>query len=387
MKVEPAFVSRIRGLDLWRSILLLMGVFLHASLAGHPSEWVGVVTRKFRMETFFLISGILSQISFSKRGRNLWLKERSLQLAVPAIFGVLVLNQLWLILHRINTGINPENVRFWYQPPVMHFWFLFVLLGCSILHGFYYERYAGNIFFNKVFNRPHIAYIMIFSFLGLLLQASGIGLAAKLEENLIIERLIRDFSATFLAMPYYSIFYFWGVEIAKSPVEHNIVSRINYKYIILLILAFVAIFIVSAKYPIFILNRETYESPFYSENIFEITTRAILAPILSILIVQFAYSMKKTNSFYKFLARAGYTLYVTHFVFIALAICVGQELYGKAGFSYSTIVLVTIFSCYAMHYFIVERFKTAKFLLNGSTKSVTQMTAFAIISKAHRKKF
>lgn len=384
MKVEPAFVGRIRGIDLWRSILLLMGVFLHASVADHPSEWVGVVTRKFRMETFFLISGILSQISFSKRGRDLWLKERCLQLAIPAIFGVCVLNQIWLILHRINTGVDVGNVRFWYQPPVMHFWFLFVLLGCSVLHGVWYDRLMNYISVRKITNGPPIIYIIVLSFAGLLLQAAGVNLAIMSSKNLIAERLLRDFSATFLAMPYYAIFYFWGVRLVEFSFQKNIALKINRNYLFLVIILTIILIITSIEYPIFVLNRQTYQEPFGLENIFELVTRAILAPLVSILLVQFACSMKKTNTFHKFIARAGYTLYVTHFVFIAAIIYTGKILYAGGGFSYFTIVILTILACYTTHYLVVERFRIAKFLINGSIASTTKTAAAAIISKAHK---
>lgn len=66
--------ERIAGLDNWRALLMLAGIFLHATTVQEIDRPVFVLIAKtssnFRMGTFFAVAGLLSLLAIAKRGAD-----------------------------------------------------------------------------------------------------------------------------------------------------------------------------------------------------------------------------------------------------------------------------------------------------------------------------
>ena len=144
--------ERLHALDAVRGFALLLGIVLHATMSfvptsqrfwiiqdTHPSITLAAlffVIHVFRMTTFFLIAGFFAHMSFHRRGRRDFIKDRLQRIAVPLLVGwpilftAMVLVVLWAAGFP-NGGPLP-GVRNW--PPVLpgfpltHLWFLYVLL-------------------------------------------------------------------------------------------------------------------------------------------------------------------------------------------------------------------------------------------------------------------
>ena len=72
-------MTRIYGLDLWRSGLLLVGPLIHSTSPGYISD----ASSLFRMQVFFFIAGFLSAHASEKQAD--WTVRRYVQLGVPVI--------------------------------------------------------------------------------------------------------------------------------------------------------------------------------------------------------------------------------------------------------------------------------------------------------------
>jgi peptidoglycan/LPS O-acetylase OafA/YrhL len=99
--------SRLEYLDATRAFALVLGVVFHASLSFMPvfmgwavqdvstSPLVAnfmTVSHSFRMETFFLLAGFFSHLTFQRKGAGPFMRSRVLRIVVPFVLG-------WFILH------------------------------------------------------------------------------------------------------------------------------------------------------------------------------------------------------------------------------------------------------------------------------------------------
>lgn len=101
--------ERLDHLDATRAFALLLGIVFHASLSFMPIfiGWAvqdistsplvaGFVTvsHSFRMETFFLLAGFFSHLTFHRRGAGTFLRSRAVRIVVPFIVGWFLLRPL-----------------------------------------------------------------------------------------------------------------------------------------------------------------------------------------------------------------------------------------------------------------------------------------------------
>ena len=99
--------SRLDYLDATRAFALVLGIVFHACLSFMPifmgwavqdvstSPLVAMfmtVSHSFRMETFFLLAGFFSHLTFHRKGAGEFVRSRVLRIAVPFVVG-------WFVLH------------------------------------------------------------------------------------------------------------------------------------------------------------------------------------------------------------------------------------------------------------------------------------------------
>ncbi|HYD85306.1 MAG TPA: acyltransferase family protein, partial [Opitutus sp.] len=101
--------SRLDYLDATRAFALVLGIVFHASLSFMPvfMGWavmdistspivasLVLVCHAFRMETFFLLAGFLSHLSFHRHGADEFVRARVLRIVVPFVVGWFILRPL-----------------------------------------------------------------------------------------------------------------------------------------------------------------------------------------------------------------------------------------------------------------------------------------------------
>jgi fucose 4-O-acetylase-like acetyltransferase len=107
--------SRRHDLDALRAVAMLLGIFLHASLAyvpgipwpvqdTQPAPWLGLLflaIHGFRMPLFFLVSGFFTAMLWKRRGATAMLAQRYKRVFVPLVVGFCTLLPLfdWVSKH------------------------------------------------------------------------------------------------------------------------------------------------------------------------------------------------------------------------------------------------------------------------------------------------
>jgi glucan biosynthesis protein C len=149
----PTGSGRIMELDAARSMLMLLGLVIHAAspyAAGHSwivsdgndQLWLLHLQRlphMFRMSGFFLLAGFLGTLALNKRGVRDFLGRRTTRLIYPLVTALLTLNalQYWYVHHHIATHCaGTASACAAHVVPglwVAHLWFLFFLMGYSLL--------------------------------------------------------------------------------------------------------------------------------------------------------------------------------------------------------------------------------------------------------------
>lgn len=115
LPADPAPSPRRHDLDALRAVAMLLGIFLHASLAyvpgipwpvqdTRPAPWLGLLflaIHGFRMPLFFLVSGFFTAMLWKRRGPGAMLAQRYKRVFVPLVLGYCTLLPLfgWVTAH------------------------------------------------------------------------------------------------------------------------------------------------------------------------------------------------------------------------------------------------------------------------------------------------
>ena len=125
---RPPESSRLDYLDAVRAFALLLGIVFHASMSFLPfftgwavqdvstSSLVTIfftVSHAFRMETFFLLAGILGHLTFHRKGAGAFVRSRVLRIVVPFVAGWFFLRPLVVSGWTMGSASLQGDYDFW----------------------------------------------------------------------------------------------------------------------------------------------------------------------------------------------------------------------------------------------------------------------------------
>src|SRR5690349_15431869 len=120
--------SRLDYLDATRAFALVLGIVFHACLSFMPifvgwavqdvstSPLVGMfmtVSHSFRMETFFLLAGFFSHLTFHRQGGGEFVRSRVRRIVVPFVVGWFVLRPLLVSGFIMGSASLRGDVHIW----------------------------------------------------------------------------------------------------------------------------------------------------------------------------------------------------------------------------------------------------------------------------------
>jgi glucan biosynthesis protein C len=120
--------SRLDYLDATRAFALVLGIVFHACLSFMPifigwavqdistSPLVAMfmtVSHSFRMETFFLLAGLFSHLTFHRKGASEFVRSRVLRIVVPFVVGWFILRPLVVSGWIMGSASLRGNVDIW----------------------------------------------------------------------------------------------------------------------------------------------------------------------------------------------------------------------------------------------------------------------------------
>ena len=149
-------VTRVLFFDQIKALMIALVIAVHVVLAfsvswigvlipntglPHPVfdgvlAWVATISNTFFMCMLFLLSGYFVPRSVHKKGIALYLKDRLLRIGVPFLIGMVLINNVSVVVARLSPNSPLANL-YWSELPINHvmvLWFLVVLFAFDLLY-------------------------------------------------------------------------------------------------------------------------------------------------------------------------------------------------------------------------------------------------------------
>lgn len=345
--------GRVDGLDLWRALLMLGGLFVHASMC-LPSQplfsVVGDASSAFRMGCFFAVSGLLSAIVLERREPSAWLSKRLGTLGVPAVFGMLTISPLVWALVEATRGpaVRPALMPFEWH----HLWFLFALMlysaGAAALHLF--DRRTGAL--ARLDGRAARGSVVV----AVLLVAAASALLLGVSQPVLHASLAPDYAHSFRSVQQiigFAPMFLLGFLLGRMPrLRARAVSSVGLGLAILAAAA--AVYALVKLHPAFLAHRDTMR----------FVMAALCPPAAFLLILRSALAIRRVPRIARQLADASYTIYLLHY---PLAVAFNTQVAPGMDphLAYAGCILAAGLVSFAIHQLLVTRSPALQFVLNG----------------------
>lgn len=358
--------GRLYYLDALRSFCMLYGVFVHtgAFLGADGIDLIGQISKYFRMDTFFLVSGFLVALVAARTSVPQVMRKRSLALLVPLVSMVVLFNPItnWLI-HLRHAGPMPLSVFLfdggWKSPAgaeaswLLHLWFLislwvyvmlFPLLAWIIGQG------AVRRGIEALGRLPGEALVF-----GVALAIAGAGIALRVVSAGVVEPLLGGTPfewvalATLLHLPYFTL----GVLLHASRPFFERMHRVSFLTIGLGLL-------------LVLLEGRLGAGLSRGGVLLDIVARAILTTgLVAGLLAASRRLVPDDSRIVALLIDSIYTVYLFHYIVIyALGLLLLQVLPAGPVY-YLTLTPVVIGLLLLFHRHVIARVALLRFLFNG----------------------
>ena len=376
--------ERIHSMDALRSILMILGIVLHASEAYNLGEndiwprdpdtthifqnYLNSVIHLFRMPLFFLVAGFFGSFLYYERGPIAMLRNRVMRIGLPfAVFLLIlhpvILGALSFTSSAFNASLTEISTDFTFLPRISyHLWFLYylmILTAIAFTLAYVVRRARLGIYVRRVFDwlmthRP-IA-ILSFSIVIFLLLV-------WMWDTWVPTPL--SFIPDIQVIIFYAFFYFigWTLYHAKHLLEHF--KRFDWVLFIL------GMSIYTLKY-------------FLSDFIGDVAYGALNALLIWFfvfgIIGLFNRYFNQQSFQMRYISDASYWVYLTH---LPLTLFIPGLLAGLPlpfYIKFLIVVMATTFITFITYHFMVRATPIGKFL-NGRTYSLQAQ------KKANRREF
>ncbi len=339
-------------------MLMLMGIVFHATCwhESHPLfQGIVLASSTFRMGCFFLISGLLSGYALQRRSPVAWLRQRMVQIGIPAMVGYATITPLigLLLAAASPTSFIPRPIPFdWY-----HLWFLFALILYAPLTVAVHRLDRGTALIARVdtlCRRLPGAQVLLLLSLGTLSLMAMVAVTWMLDQwtspayrlPLLQLRLIAGYAPVYIL----------GVVLARSVAwRDTLVSRVTPPIVILTLIA--AAYLVQFA----ILSAPARQWT----NLLLVIGAAFGPPAAGALILRSALAIRRVSPALRRLADAAFTMYLLHYpIIVAVKIALVTITRDPRIVFLSAMPVAAILS-YAAHRHIVLRSAWLALLLNG----------------------
>lgn len=359
--------ARIAGLDAWRALLMLGGLFVHGTTyKGHRAlfDAINLASDTFRMGTFFAISGLLGGFSLSRKAVKEWLRSRLIRLGVPTLFGLVVICPLTSLLVLLEPGSasRQQVLRFdWY-----HLWFLVGLLaftGMAVGIRLIDRRYSLFPQIDEAFAKGGHVQLPILLLIGaislLLMVASILAIFALApREHLRMLWQTRQIIA-------YAPLYFFGLALAQAPrFRAAMLSGVVVPIVILGLIA--AGFIGWYGW----LSAQVGEGRRdLLDGVLHIVGASLAPPAVTLLALRSALAMRSVPVALRRLSEASFTIYLVHFPAILAINLLFLRVDWDEYLEYVLAILLVGLASYGFHVRVVQRSALLALLFNGIVRS------------------
>jgi glucan biosynthesis protein C len=372
-------------MDAARSILILLGVVLHASnVYAEDGAWLvnatgsrfcallGDFLHLFRMPAFFIISGFFCAYTLPKYTPMRFLRVRMTRLVVPFLAAALILNgaQILVSQHIAMEGVrplaNPLPLSFWFSSGwVYHLWFLLNLIVYFLLVFAVVATPAAKRLLDRIaaWIEPRLRPNLVTWLALVVLPACAIEalqVLGWLVPALHNQVLWFDPPITLL---YYAVFFVTGMLLCRFRVLLDLFMRAN---IALVALSTVVVF--------------TYVLIDPGHSLVAKTAAGFAHALLVMLLCQcvlllFKLLANRPSRAFHYLADASYSIYLFHHIVVVLVGIALLALSLAPVVEFLIVTAVAVAVSLAIHHFAVLRVPLLRFLFNGKYEAARPANA------------
>lgn len=361
--------ARLHYLDAMRSVLMLLGVVMHAANpydsgpwqvkdAGRvlALDWVVDTLRLFRMPTFFVIAGFFAMYLIMRRPAAVFVRERMRRVVVPLIAMLASVNllQVWFVTRDLPVGPGGylESVLL---PAVAegrwtsHLWFLvclavYFLLTAALAPG------LRAIADRRAMATPALFVAVLAA---AVLAPLGLAVVSKLTAPLMTQHLfgLVKPEALLRYLPFFAV----GMLLCAWPAFLERFARIGVAVLALAAAAVAGLLLA--------VGREDT-----SWRAVEIASTSLLAWMaVRVVFALFHRFLARPSRTFAYLSRASYSVYLFHHV-IVIVMATWLRPAALAPGAKFVIVLATASLCsLLLHHYLVRRSAMLAFLFNGAS--------------------
>ena len=360
---------RIYYMDSLRSVLIIMGIFLHAANIYHvdgswmisdPEQHVvfNYLTHfihLFRMPAFFILSGYFSLFIYQRYGVKKYFQYRLRQIIIPVLVIGLVVNSLQGVLlyygeSSIFNGRSLVDGYLFSGAWISHLWFLVFLLIFIILLGLIMpmlDRSAISTTDRAAdYFREHKAWVIfLFPIYFVVVKAAATVLPGLFQRNFY------GFWAVDLF--FYAYYFAFGVLLRRHEgMLESMIGRYNRLAILVALLCWAGLSLIG-----------TSSLP---GRIVEIYAQNLLSVILIFLVWRFFQRFfNKPSRWIEGLSKSCYSIYLFHHILIIAFGLLFVPLAVSPVIKFALVTVLTLVITTSFHFGVVEKFAAARLLFNG----------------------
>lgn len=360
-------MSRLYYLDAMRSILMMLGIVLHAAVIFSSKSWIisdsetsatyNIIIEfihLFRMPAFFIVSGFFCYMTLSRYGSRLFLKLRIPRILIPLAVTALTLNSLQnMILSDYRLFIpSVLSVEYLIQGVwVSHLWFLISLIYYFIFSAGCYLFFRATVdklllCLAKCYLKSGAFSLIFLSFASLIATKSSYLVGCVFPDGQFDWVLSDTIS--------YSAYFFFGVVGCHNRKVLDEFSKFSYATLIL------TLFFICGSYWLLELLQESYV------NFIEIFVTSLWAWLLCYLcFILFKFTANKASRIFSFFSGASYSIYLFHHLIIIFYASIIIKLDFPHWLMYMALMMSTLISTIIIHHFVITKSPIIKFLFNG----------------------
>lgn len=336
MKAERRFdIDWVRVIAIWLLIIYHVAIvfqpwamFIGFIRSNEPLEWLWkpmTLLNVWRIPLLFFVSGMGLYFAMRKRDWKQLLKERTIRILIPFLFGIVAITPLHMYLFQ-----NYYNMPLNYFPHQGHLWFLgnifvYVLI---LLPLFLYLKKNKTAAYNRYFEK-----LMRFGVGPLLISIPFV-----IETLIIKPQLFALYAETWHGFFIGLLAFFFGFQFMQSGQSFwNTIKKWKLVYLAIAIGLFCIRF--------FIYNAE---APGY------LTAIESISWILTVFGFAYQY-LNKPSKILSYLTKAAYPVYILHMIALYLGATLILPLEIAGVLKFVLITLFTLVFCYVVYEFIITK--------------------------------
>ncbi len=358
-------MQRYYFLDAMRSILMMLGVVLHSAVVFSNNSWllpeqesqfysqIVHFIHLFRMPAFFIISGFFCHLMLGRIDNLIFIKQKFSRILIPLAATAITLNSLQNILLNDYRSENMDLLSsgYWLQGSwISHLWFLISLMYFLIISTVLKSitPKLSSILLSstvKIFTSSRCFLLILLPIISLVL--------IKLSNIASLHIMNSEFNWEIAESIKYSIYFYFGIIIARSPSILERFTRFDLPTVLLPSLIILAL-----------LNIET------TGSIWQDRIQLIINTILtwSLCYLCFILFNKLTNipsKLFLYLSDASYTIYLFHHLLVITFSILLNPVDIPNSLKFITVIGITFATTIMIHNYIICKFSIMSLLYNG----------------------